>query len=159
RTGERAREGAGAGGGRAAATVAGRPLVPQSSRRRQRQYSPCRALHRQTVLARRSNRTTRPGGVSLVRNAAARTHELSAAAALARLDRLVLARAAARFAGTLGHGAARPIHAGTFRLAGLSRSFGSSPQRRLSLRSRLVSRPARVSFPIVGRSPPGRRPT
>src|SRR5262249_31520400 len=149
RTRDCAGHGAGAGRGRATAAVAGRSLVSQSSRRRHRQYPPRRALHRQTVLARGSTRAVGPGRVPLVRNAAAPAHELGAAAALARADRLVLARATARLAGTLGYGPARPIHAGALRLARLSRRFGRSSRRRLSLRSRVVSCPARISFSVL----------
>ena len=51
RTGDRARHGAGARRGRAAAAVAGRPPVPQSPGRRHRQHPSRRDLHRQAVLA------------------------------------------------------------------------------------------------------------
>src|SRR5262249_6193058 len=126
-------------------------------RLRHRTSPPRRAVHRQTVLTRRSNRTVGPPRVPLVRNAAARAHELGAAAALARPDRLVLARATARLAGTLGYGPARPIYAGALRLAGLSRRFGTSSRRHLSLRSGVFSCPARFSFSFLRRHPPRRR--
>ena len=51
-------------------------------------------------------------------------HEPGAATAAARAGRLVLARAAARRAGALGHRAARPLHAAALRLGGLSRRAG-----------------------------------
>ncbi len=57
----------------------------------------------------------------VVRNAAGRAHEPRPAIAAARADRLVLARAAARRAGALGHDAARPLHAAAFRLGGFPR--------------------------------------
>ena len=57
----------------------------------------------------------------VVRNAARRAHEPCPAIAAARAGRLVLARAATRRAGPLGHLAARPLHAAAFRLAGLPR--------------------------------------
>ena len=57
-----------------------------------------------------------------VRNAAGCADEPGAATAAARADRLVLARAARRQAGALGHGAARPLHAGAFRLGRISRT-------------------------------------
>ena len=68
-----------------------------------------------------ADRPARPGRIPLVRDAAGRAHEPGAAVAAARADRLVLARAAARRAGALGHGAARPLHAGAFRLGGFPR--------------------------------------
>ena len=103
------------------------------------------------------NGTARPGRIPLLRNAAARAHEPGAAAALARPDRLVLARAAARLAGALGHRPARPIHARALRLGGLSRRAGGSSRRRLRFRSGLVSRPARVSLSVLRRRDPRRR--
>src|SRR5262249_28020819 len=131
--------------------------VSQSSRRRHRQYPPPRALHRQTVLARRSNRPVWPPGVPLVRPAAARAHELGAAAALARPDRLVSARATARLARALGNGPARPIPAGGVSSAGLAARLGRSARRGLSLGSGVVSCPARVSFSVLRRRRPRRR--
>ena len=100
-----------AGRPRTGAAVAGRPAVPQHSRRRDRQHAPHRNLHRQTVFAGRPDRPARPGRISLLRNAAGSAHEPGAAIAVARADRLVLACAARGQAGTLGHGAARPLHA------------------------------------------------
>ena len=60
--------------------------------------------------------------------------------AAARAGRLVLARAAARRAGALGHGAARPLHARAFRLGGFSRRARRSARRRLSASIRSGSR-------------------
>ena len=113
-------QGAAAGRRGLRAAVAGRPAVPQHPGRRHRQHPSRRDLHRQAVFARRPDRPARPGRVPLVRNAAGRAHEPCAAIAAARADRLVLARAARRHAGALGHGAARPLHARAFRLGRIS---------------------------------------
>ena len=91
RTGDRPGHGAGGGRGRDAAAVAGGPSVSQPPGRRHRQYSPRRVVHRQAVLARRSDRAPRLGRVSRLRNAAARAHELGAAIADPRPDLMVLA--------------------------------------------------------------------
>src|SRR5258707_12738896 len=131
--------------------MAGRSPVSQSSRRCHRQPPPCRGLHRQVVLAGWPNGTAGPSRVSLLRDAATCAHKLGAAVAPARLDRLVLARAAARLAGALGHRPARPIHAGALGLGGLSRRAGGSSRRRLRFRAGLVSCPTRVSLSILWR--------
>ena len=75
--------------------MAGRPPVPQSPGRRDRQHPSRRDLHRQAVLAGRADRPARPGRVPLLRDAAGRAHEPRPAIAAARAGRLVLARAAA----------------------------------------------------------------
>ncbi len=59
---------------------------------------------------------------------------------LARARRLVLARAAARQAGTLGHRPARPLHARAFRLERFSRSARGPGARRLCASTRPGSR-------------------
>ena len=99
-----------------AAAVAGRPAVPQSARRRDRQHASRGDLRRQALLARQPDRAARPRRIPRLRDAARRTHEPRAAAAAARAGRLVLARAAARHARALGDGAARSLHAAAFRL-------------------------------------------
>ena len=129
--------------------MAGRSPVPQHPGRRHRQHPPHRDLHRQTVFARRSDRPARPGRIPLVRNAAGCAHESRPAIAAARADRLVLARAARRHAGALGHGAARPLHARAFRLGGFPRSLGRSQARRLRVRSGLVRGAAAIPLPAV----------
>ena len=139
------------GGGDNAAAVAGRSAVPQSPGRRHRQHPPHRNLHRQAVLAGRPDRPARPGRIPLVRDAARRAHEPGAAIAAARAGRLVLARAARRRAGALGHGAARPLHARAFRLAGFPRRARRSRARRLSRSIRSGSRrSANSAFRIYG---------
>ena len=120
RTGDRALRRAAARRGRGAAALAGRPAVPQSPGRRHRQHPSRRDLHRQAVLAGRTDRPARAGRIPLVRDAAGRADESGAATAAAGAGGVVLARAARRQAGALGHGAARPVHAGAFRLAGFS---------------------------------------
>ena len=140
---------AAAGRRRTGAAVAGRSPVPQHSGRCHRQHPSHRDLHRQIVLARRSDRPARPCRIPLVRNAARCAHESRPAIAAARHRRLVLARAARRQAGALGHRAARPFHARAFRLGGFPRSLGRSQSRRLRLRSGLVRGAAAISFPAV----------
>ena len=81
---DRACDGAAAGRGRAAAAMAGRSPVSQSSGRRHRQHPPRRDLHRQAVLAGRPDRPAGPRRVPLLRNAAGRAHEPGAAVAAAR---------------------------------------------------------------------------
>ena len=98
----------------AASALARRPLVPQSPGRRHREHPSRRNLHRQALSRRRPGRPARPGRIPLLRNAARRPHEPRPAAVAARAGRVVLARAARRHDGALGHGAARPLHAEHF---------------------------------------------
>ncbi len=141
------------GDGRGAAALAGRSAVPQSAGRRHRQHPSRRDLHRQAVLARRTDRPARAGRIPVVRDAAGRADESRAATPAARADRLVLARAARRQAGALGHGAARSLHAGAFRLAGLPRGAGGSCAARATLSIRSGSpRSANSGFRSMARS-------
>ena len=87
--------------------VARRSHLPQSAHRRHRQHASHRNLHRQTLLARRSDGPPRPRRVPLVRDAAARRDEPRAAAAHPRVDRALLGRAVRQRPRSLGHGAAR----------------------------------------------------
>ena len=147
RAGDRHEPGPRARPGRGAVAVAGRPPVPQPAGRPQRQHPPHRDLHRQALFAGRADRPAGPGGVPRLRDAAGRAHEPGPAAVGPGPDRLVLARAAGRQAGALGHGAARPLHAaggGLARLHGRARRPATG---RLRLRSGLVRGPARVPFP------------
>ena len=102
--------------GRAAGALAGRPAAAQPADRRRRQHPPHRDLHRQALLAGRPDRAAGPAGIPRLRDAARRAHEPRPAAPDPRPDRLVLARAAERAAGALGHGPARPLHAAALRL-------------------------------------------
>ena len=145
-------------GARHAAAVAGRPPVPQPAGRRHRQHPPRRNLHRQAVLAGRPDRPARPGRVPLVRNAARRAHEPRAAIAAARAGRVVLARAARRPAGALGHRAARPLHAGAFRLAGFPRkSSTTSAARATASIPRWFAAQREFRFPALRRGRARRR--
>ena len=113
-------------------------LLPQPADRLDRQHAPRRDLHRQALLARRPDRPPGPGRIPRLRDAAARAHELGAAAVAARADGAFLARAVSRQAGALGHGAARPFHAAAFRLGRHPRRDRRHEGRRLSVRCRLV---------------------
>ena len=148
-----------AGAGRNAAAVAGGPAAAKPSHRRRRQHPPRRNLHRQAVLAGRADRSARPGRVSLLRDAAGRADEPGAAIVAAGAGRLVLARAAAWRAGALGNGAARPLHARAFCLAGFSWRARRSAPRRLSVRSGVVRGAARIPLPVLRHGRGRRRAT
>ena len=145
------------GQGEAPRAVAGRPAAAQSPGRRLRQHPSHRDLHRQAVLAGRADRPAGAGRIPLLRDAARCAHEPRPAGAAARAARLVLARAAARRVAALGHGAARPLHARTFRLGGFPRRARRSAPRRLPVRSGVVRGAARIPLPVLRRGQPRRR--
>ena len=87
----------------------------------------------------------------VVRNAAGRAHVAGAAIVVARAGIVVLARAARRQAHTLGHRAARQVHARTFRVERLPRSARRSQARRLRFRFRMVRRAAAIPLPALRR--------
>ena len=135
------------------AAVAGRPAVPQPAGRRHRQHAPRRDLHRQALLARRPDRPARPGRVPRLRDAAARADEPGPAAAAARADRALLARAVPRHAGALGHAAARPLHAAALRLARFPRRARRHERERgLPARARVVRAAFRVPLSALRRA-------
>ena len=78
------------------------------------------------------------------RNAARRAHEPRPATAGARARRLVLARAAARRAGALGHQPARSLHAAAFRLGGFSRRSRTTSPTPAMRSTRVVRGAARI---------------
>ena len=111
RTRDRVRAGA---EGVAAAAVARRSTVPESLDRRDRQHASRRDLHRQALLAGRSDRAARARRVPSVRDAAASRDEPRAAVAARVARRALLARAIQRRPDTLGHATARQVHAAAF---------------------------------------------
>ncbi len=91
------------------------------------------------------DRAPGPAGIPRLRDAAGRADEPGPAAPDPGPDRLVLARAAERAAGALGHHPARPLHAAALRLGRLPRRAGRPGQRRLSPSTRSGSRPSAPS--------------
>ncbi len=132
--------------------LAGRPVVPQSARRRHRQHASRRDLHRQAVFARTADRTAGAGRVPRVRDAAARAHEPARSSSAAGAGRAVLARAVRRRAACAG---ARQLHdrfmLPHFVLAGLRGRGQRSEPRRLRVRARTWFAPHfEFRFPLWG---------
>ena len=98
---------------------AGGSPVPKPPRGRHGQHASFGVLHRQAVLAGLVERAAGIGGASVVRDAAARSHEPCAAPLAAVGDRKVLETAVHASPREVGDEPARPLPAAAFRLAGL----------------------------------------
>ena len=124
--------------------------------RRHRQHPPRGVLHRQALLAGSVVGPARPARAAGLRDAARRPHERRAAAAAARPDRALLARAVRRRPDALGHGAARSVHAAVFHRARLRRRDRGAEAGRLRAVVRLVRAASRVQV-SAGRRAVGAR--
>ena len=145
------------------AALVRRSRAAPPARRRHRQHAPRGVLHRQALFAGPLVRPSRPSRAAGVRDAARRPHERRAAAAAPRADRALLARAVHHRPDSLGHRAARSVHAAVFRRARFRRRDRGAESRRLPDVVRVVRAALRVQVSpgrraVVTRDPPDAAP-